>query len=58
MNSSVSGIGGTLFIVDEHVINVENNTITNSGTITASGNGIYINAGSNSAGYRTFLVQN
>ena len=56
--SDGSGIGGTLFIAGINSIYVRNNTITNSGTITASGNGIYIDAGSDSEGFRTFLVQN
>lgn len=57
MNLTESGIAGTLFIADINSIEVENNTITNSGTITATKNGIYIDAGSNSTSYRTFAVR-
>jgi len=53
-----SGIAGTLFITDINSIEVENNSITNSGTITASGHGIYIDAGSNSTSSRTFVARN
>ena len=52
-----SGIAGTLFIADINSIEVENNTITNSGTITATKNGIYIDAGSYSTSYRTFAAR-
>ena len=55
-DASGSGIGGALYIEDINTINVEDNTITNSGTITASGHGIYIDAGSNSTSIRTFTA--